>query len=350
MQNDARLKISGAILIGCLLMGGWLIISEIYYVEAQSVERIEFTIEKNESLGALAKKLEAGRIIRYTWLFKRYLTLRGMDKELQAGEYAVEAPLTLARVAAALEAPIKKHEREITIIPGWDLRDLAAYLERVGVAKEKEVYALLGEPATQPTLGRMGELEVLSAVKITKDKPPGVSYEGYLAPQTFRVFNDATVADALVKFIRERDKQFTARMYEDVRAAGRTTHAVLTVASLVEREVKTKDDRARVADILWRRYDKHWALQADASVHYAVGRKGELFTTREERDSKNPWNTYQYPGLPPGPICNPSLESIRAAIYPEHNQFWYFLTTLVGEVKYAQTLEEHSRNVARYLR
>ena len=194
------------------------------------------------------------------------------------------------------------------------------------------------------------KLVLLEDYRVLRDKPEDISLEGYLAPDTYRIFTDASLESVLEKLVVERDSQFTDRMYADIRAAGRDVHKVLTVASILEREVQHEEDKAKVADLFWRRFERHWALQADSTVHYAVGRKGDIFTTKKERATDSLWNTYKYPGLPPSPICNPSIESIRAAIYPEKNDYWYFLTTLEGEVKYARTLEEHNGNVARYLR
>jgi UPF0755 protein len=116
------------------------------------------------------------------------------------------------------------------------------------------------------------------------------------------------------------------------------------MASLLEREVRSPADKKKVSDLFWRRYAMGWALQADSTVHYVHGKKGDVFTTSAERKIDSPWNTYKYPGLPIGPISTPSLNAIMAAIYPEKNEYWYFLTTPEGEVKYAKTLEEHNAN------
>ena len=113
---------------------------------------------------------------------------------------------------------------------------------------------------------------------------------------------------------------------------------------MVEEEVQHPEDKAKVADILWRRYKNNWALQLDSSVHYVVDKTGNVFTTGKERSVDSLWNTYKYPGLPLGPIANPGLESIKAALYPEKNSYWYFLTGKDGTVYYAKTLEEHNAN------
>jgi UPF0755 protein len=122
------------------------------------------------------------------------------------------------------------------------------------------------------------------------------------------------------------------------------------MASLIEDEARTPEDRRLVSDILRRRLAKGWALQLDSTVHYAVDKTGTVFTTDRERDSLSLWNTYKYPGLPPGPISNPSLDSIDAALNPTKNDNWYFLSGTDGKMHYATTLEEHTANRYKYLR
>jgi UPF0755 protein len=214
------------------------------------------------------------------------------------------------------------------------------------------LYDIAGIPAvnykTFNSIKEFPHLDIQS--KLLADKPSFISYEGFLAPDTYRIFKNSTATDIVKKLIFERNSQFTDKMYEDVKKSDRTLFEVITMASIVEREVRGKEDKSIVADIFWRRYDMNWALQADSTVHYAVGKKGNVFTTKEDRDSMSEWNTYRWPGLPLGPISNPSLESIIATIYPTKNNNWYFLTATDGSVKYGKTLEEHNQNVFRYLR
>jgi UPF0755 protein len=179
---------------------------------------------------------------------------------------------------------------------------------------------------------------------IFKEKPAHASYEGYLAPETYRFFADASIIDIVKKLIDQRDTEITSEMRLAVERSGRSWHEIIIMASILEKEVRDPGDKAIVADMLWRRLAKGWALQVDSSVHYITDRTGDVFTKEKERQIDSPWNTYQYPGLPLGPISNPGLESIIAAIYPEKNSYWYFLTGKDGAVHYGKTLEEHASN------
>lgn len=223
---------------------------------------------------------------------------------------------------------IPREEITLTIIPGWNLRDVADYLVKKMVASStSDVFAITGIPG--------------------KDKD---SAEGSLAPETIRFFKGASVEDIIKEFEDVRTKQITAEMQAEIKRRKMTVHELLTMASIIEREARTSVDRKIVAGIMWHRIDVGMALQVDSSVHYAVDRTGDVFTTDKERSIDSLWNTYKHPGLPPGPICMPSVDSIMAALYPEKNSYWYFLTGSDGKMHYAKDLDAHNANRYKYLK
>lgn len=241
---------------------------------------------------------------------------------------------------------IPKEEIALTILPGWNLRDIAEYLVKNNVASTTEdVYKITGKPAVPFNLPK-DQVKPENSFK----KFDYYNFEGYLAPETIRFYKGTSVEQVINRFFEQQMLNLTEEVREEAVKRKLTWHQVLTMASIVEREARSEKDRAMVADILWRRLEKNWALQVDSSVHYIFDRTGDVFTTDKERDSKSPWNTYEYPGLPPGPICMPSLESIQAALLPEKNSHWYFLTDMDGRMHYAATLEDHNYNRVRYLR
>ncbi len=251
---------------------------------------------------------------------------------------------------------VARKEIDITIIPGWNLRQVAEDWAKKGiVVKPEYVYELLGEPAYNYA-GQHRQAPVLPLASdarwdfMFKDKPVGVSYEGYLFPDTYRVYEDAKPEEILEKVFKHFTDTIDETMRMEIARQGKDLHEILTMASIIEKEVKLNSDRAKVADIMWRRNKMGWALQVDSSVHYVADRTGDLFTTAEERKIDSPWNTYKYSGLPIGPIANPGLASIKAAIYPEKNDYWYFMTDGSGKIYYGRTLDEHNANVNRYLR
>jgi len=340
-------KITLILFFVCVLVGAWFVYSEIFSAEAQDIDVLAFDVNPGESVAAMAERFEQEQVVRSAWLFSKYVSYAGFDTEIRPGQYEVSRPVTIARVARVLGEP-GLSERTITIIPGWDLDDIGAYLEREGVGSRVEFLALVGEPAVQ---GSGGSLGWEKQPQVLLDKPVDMSYEGYVVTDSFRVYNNATLEDVVYEMISHRDEQFTEEMYQVIEQSGHSVHEIITMASVLEREAKTEQDKRMIADIFWRRIEAGWVMQSDATVSYASRRKGDVFTTDAERASLSPWNTYQYPGLPVGPITSPSLESIMAATYPEENEYWYFLATLdTGEVKYAEDFEGHNANVRKYLR
>ncbi|MFH0928244.1 MAG: endolytic transglycosylase MltG, partial [bacterium] len=175
------------------------------------------------------------------------------------------------------------------------------------------------------------------------DKPAMVSLEGYLFPDTYRFAMNATAEDIVRRLLREFDRKFTMELRAEAADQKRSIFEVVVLASLLEREVQSDSDKAKVADLFLRRLDAKWALQADSTVNYATGGTSPSISLEETRFD-SPYNTYLYRGLPIGPISNPGLASLRAALHPEKNEYWFFLTTPTGEVRYGRNLDEHNAN------
>jgi UPF0755 protein len=316
----------------------------VYKMDIVKTEKLIFEIKSGESVGDFATRLESEKIIQKADLLKLYLQWKGLDTKIQTGTFELASPITIARIADTLISPVVK-ERSITLIPGWNLRDMAAYFEKEGIASSTDFFALTGNPATLMNSSSSLEFDI----SLLKNKP-NVSLEGYFAPETYRIFADEKIESILKRLLKQREADFTVQMLEDIQKQDKTVHEILTLASILEREVKTPEDRKKVADLFWRRIAEGMGLQADSTVHYLTAREGDVFTKQTERQIDSPWNTYKYRGLPPGPISNPSVSSILAAIYPEKNNAVYFLTDFEGNVIYSQTFDEHNRNVQKYLR
>lgn len=250
---------------------------------------------------------------------------------------------------------VPRKEIDITIIPGWNLRDIADDWVKKGIVSSTEdVYDLFGKPAyNYKAHGEKAPMLALANdpewAELFADKPDNVSYEGYLMPDTYRVYADATPEDVLKKVFFNLNEKITAEMRAEIKKQGKTIYEVLTMASVVQKEAPTKEEMVMVADIFWRRYDKNWALQSCATVNYITG-KNDPGVTSDDKDVDSLFNTYKYPGLPLGAISNPGLGAIEATIYPQKNSYWYFMSDADGVTHWARTLDEHNYNVAKYLR
>ncbi len=246
-------------------------------------------------------------------------------------------------------------EINITIIPGWNLRQIATDWVKKGLIKnEDELYALVGEPAKNyravKTVSPVLDWTATGTLaELFTDKSSSVSYEGYFLPETYRVYADAKPEEIIKKIFSVLDDKIIPEMRTEAVAQKKTWFDILTMASVVEREAASAEDMKLVADIFWRRLQKNWALQSCATVNYVTG-KNDPAVNAEDRQIDSFYNTYKYPGLPLGPIGNPSLKAINATLYPTKNDYWYFMSGTDGVMHYAKTLEEHNVNVAKYLR
>ena len=348
-NTHMKKKISIGI-VSILFIGGILFYRSIYAHTGNNTKSVSVVIAPGMTVRDVAHMLAEQKIIDSERMLVRYLAWKQLDTKIQHGSITFDPPHSIVRIANALTISQSANERVITILPGWNLKNIATYIEEEGIANKQEFFAIVGNPATYSYTDAV-DFGTSQQPALLAGKPPLVPLEGYLRPDTYRVFASSTVMDIVKKVLLAQQDQFTAQMYQDIQRSRRTTHDILTMASILEREVRTPEDRRLVSDLFWRRYDAGMGLQADSTVHYLTGTDGSVFTSASDRNIDSAWNTYKYAGLPPGPISNPSLDSIMAAIYPEQNDNWYFLTTLdTGEVKYGRDLDEHNRNVQKFLR
>ncbi|MFA5175406.1 MAG: endolytic transglycosylase MltG [Patescibacteria group bacterium] len=251
--------------------------------------------------------------------------------------------------------PVPREEINITIIPGWNLRQIADDWVKKGIVKNSdEFYFYLGRPAYD--YARFGEKSPTTTLEsdpdfsyLFKDKPSAVSFEGYLFPDTYRIYADASVEEIILKIFDNLNKKITPEIRAEISRQDKSFFEILIMASLLEKEANTQKDMAAVSDIFWRRLKKNWALQSCASVNYITG-KNDPGVSAKDKAIDSFFNTYEYTGLPLGPIGNPGMDAIKAAVYPQKNDFWYFMTGDDGKMRYAKTLEEHTRNVNKYLK
>jgi len=237
---------------------------------------------------------------------------------------------------------IYKPEKTIKILEGWTNQEIGQYLEQAGLGTSEEF--------SQTARRAPKEFSFL------QDKPPTADLEGYLFPDTYRVYATSTLNEVLVKLLDNFDQKLSPALRLEIKAQGKTIYEIITMASIIEKEApfdyQTNDDRAArlISGIFWGRLKIGQALQSDATLSYIFNDKNPQHRGSElEVDS--PYNTYKYRGLPPGPICNPSLWAIKAAIYPLASNYNYFLTTLDGsQVIYAKTYDEHRQNKYKYLK
>lgn len=258
--------------------------------------------------------------IKYQSLFMASATLLGADDRLQAGEYLFNYPASTLRIAWRIaKGEYGIEPTQIRVPEGASRADIADLFE---------------EELTKFNGRRF--------LEITDDK------EGYLFPDTYFFL---PTADA-VTVARVLENTFTSRIEEfemDLEESEYSLHEILTMASIIEREVSNPIDRRLVSGVLWNRISIDMALQVDASFVFILG-KGSSELTLDDLETKSPYNTYTNRGLPPGPIGNPGTDAIEAALYPTSSNYFFYLSDIDGVTHYAETFEKHKQNKTLYLR
>lgn len=273
-------------------------------------------VKKGDGFRDIAKFLEAKGLIRSATAFKLYSMISGSAHRLKPGNYSLSPSWNAAAIVNTLvEGPAE--DISITIVEGETVLDINKKLHNAGV---------LGD-----------------GISISK------KMEGYLFPDTYRFFPNSSLDEVIKKF-EHNFKVKTAELFQNKNEDFKKK--IITIASLIEKEVPFHDDRFLVSGILWNRLKVDMPLQVDASVCYAKHRTsaGCYPLKRSDFQIDSLYNTYKYYGLPPGPIGNPGLSAIEAAMNPKNSDFWYYLSD--PETKktiFAKDLEEHNENRAKYL-
>lgn len=311
---------------------------------SKSGSPVEVTIPKGSSANTVAKLLEEKGIIKNGFIFGYYLVLKHEGANFQAGTYMLTPGMEKAEVIAKLNAGdvVAAETIKFTIPEGFTVAQMADKLASEGIVDKEKFMAVSNEVRSWS-----GAENVLS---VPQDSTNLINrLEGYLFPDTYEIVKGSTEEDIILKMLKEQDRKL-ATLPEDwpevLEAKGITLHELLTVASLVEREVVVDSERPTVAGVIYNRLKKPMRLQIDATIQYALGEQKELLST-EDTKLDSPFNTYNIDGLPPGPIATPSLESIKAALYPEEHSYYYYVTKKDGTQThlFAETYNQHLKNI-----
>jgi UPF0755 protein len=312
-------------------------------------------VAPKDNVNKISNNLKAAGLINLEWAFKLYIWENNLGDKLQAGEYEFNTGMNIKQITVALKEGQVSSGREInfTIIPGQTSRDIAKTLDGLGLFSSAEFFKVVGMPLTPPSpvLGSRESGTQIKQFDFLKDKPTGYGLEGYLFPDTYRVFKTASAEDVVNKILSDGlGNKLTDQMKADIKKQGRTIYKIITMASLVEKEVKTLEDMKIVAGIFWNRIKNNQRLESCASLAYILGVNKPQYTT-EDTNIDSVYNTYRHAGLTPGPISNPGLNAIKAAIYPTENNYNFFLSRSdTGGTVFGRTYEEHLNNKAKYLK
>ena len=311
-----------------LLFTGFLLVF-LFLPPLQERQTVEVKVERGESLSAIVHRLKDHGVIANEKLFSFWARLWGLDKKIHWGLYRFETPLPPRQVLNQMMLG-KGVFRRITIPEGLTVKEIADLLEKGEIANKER---FLKEAANS---------ELLSLVGIE-----GKRIEGYLFPSTYYFTPFASERDILTAMVGQFWQSFDVGMREQGRKMGLTPHQALTLASLIEKETGVEAERPMVSAVFRNRLVNRIPLQSDPTVIYGLKRfSGNL--TRKDLQTRTPYNTYRIPGLPPGPICNPGLSSLKAAIHPAQAPYLYFVSKNDGSHIFSASLGEHNRAVKIY--
>ena len=298
-----------------------------------STAPIAFTISEDEAAGSILSRLEKTKIIKSALAARIYLKLSNQETKLSPGIYNLDPSLSLTQILSQLF--IGPKSIRITIPEGWRREQIAV---RMSVTLNQDTSEFNAQEFIDKT----------------------ATLEGQLYPDTYLISPEATTTD-VINMLKKTFLQKTNFRFQEsspISNSDLDDKQILILASLVERETNNNTDRPIVAGIIKKRLLSSWPLQIDATIQYAIDstKCARSYLTcdwwQPVTDTSFPssYNTYQHPGLPPTPICNPGLESINAVRNSVITPYWFYITGNDGVTYYAQTLTEHNLNIDKYLR
>ena len=314
LQKKQTLFILGIILIAIILL--FIFIDIISPVSCDGEEKL-INIEKGWGSNQIAEKLKQENLIKSEWIFVYYVWIRNYNERLQAGEYLLNSGMTVFKITEIIiKGQVVPNWIKVTIPEGWDIKKIQE---------------------------RLIALEV-----ITLDEKLPIDQEGYLFPDTYYFYKNAGINAVIEKMKANFDKKITNDLLKEIEEQGKALYDILKMASILEKEVISDEDRAIASGIFWDRLKINYPLESCATIAYILGKDKWRYSIEETR-IKSPYNTYLNIGLPPTPINNPGLSAIKAAIYPTYTDYNFFLTDPeTGNTIFSKTLQEHNQNKAKY--
>lgn len=283
----------------------------------------------------IARDLEQKGIIGSSAFFKLYVILSLQHSKLQAGKYSLASSMSIFQIVNKM-ASGEVIKQKITILEGWDITDVKKYFIENKVLSKEDFEQLISQ-------------DFSDKFDFLKEKPKDISLEGYLFPDTYEIYEGETGEEIFSSILANFDKKFTQDLRDEIVKQKKSVFEIITAASIIEKEVRIMPDKKVVSGIIWRRLAAGMPLQMDSTVNYITNRNDAGVAIKDTKID-SPYNTYKYTGLPKGPISNPGIDSILAAIYPKDSPYLYYLSTPAGKTIFSRTLAEHNTARARYFR
>lgn len=335
-------------------------------VDDGNAEVVEFTIQSGDSVSKIGNNLVKANLLKNATVFKYMVQFEGLTNSLSYGTFKLSPSMEVSQILDELTSGSQTSERVITIVPGWTCEDIADYLVSIGALTGTEEFLSLCNDVDRFVGNSYALRSAQDSGALTGRK---YALEGYLAPDTYRIFLSAT-AESIIKTLLGQgnkviDNVFYADNTEYYSDAEGNFHEVekynshltmdqtIVLASMIEKEAGNKEDYAKVSAVFHNRLNSGWKLESDPTATYLSG-QSKLALNNDDISQPSNYNTYYIAGLPVGPICNPSTAALKAAMSPDlqyiNDGYIYFCATepTSGTLAFSRTKEEHEANVARY--
>ncbi|WP_100406618.1 endolytic transglycosylase MltG [Bacillus solitudinis] len=354
-ERVSQAKVVRKIVFFCVLfiviLGGILAITGYNYIknalgpmDVESEELVEVTIPIGSSSSSIGKILEEADLIRNGTLFRYYVRYKN-ESGFQAGDYALSPSMTMDEMIIELKEGRILQEAELifTISEGRWLEDVVTVIEKETSHSEEDIMAILTD---QEYIESLIEMYPMLSEEILNE---GIRYalEGYLFPARYDFIDANPAIEVIIESMLTRTQSIVDELASEIEESGYTVHEIMTLASIIEREAQTSEDRYLISGVLYNRLDRGMMLQVDPTVAYALG-EHRYMTTYEDLEIDSPYNTYRIVGIPIGPIANPGKDAIQAAVRPQREDYLFFYARYNGEVIYNETFEEHNRTLRMY--
>ena len=315
-----------SVVLACV---GWAAANDVLALNKDSKE-VSITITSEDSFEDVVDRLEEEGLIEYKPLFKLFASITKGDQKVTMGTYTLHTDMDYRALLSGMSLnSATKAEVQVTIPEGYTVQQIFKLLEEKGVATVED----LNEVAANHDY----------AFSFLQDIPLGDPnrLEGYLYPDTYTFYTPHSPLYAVNKLLVNFDSRFTDEMRAEVAESGKTIREILTIASMIEKETDGSDHK-KIASVIYNRLENPTAetvglLQIDAALSYINGGR---VPTAADKEIDSPYNTYKYKGLVPGPIANPGMESIKAAMKPEETKYFYYALGDDGVHHYFKTHEE----------
>lgn len=333
-----RRKISIAIILFLFIIGGLgYVYNQVYFSHGEQGVDVMFNIAKGDGSNVVATNLKKNGLISQKIYFWIYLKRHNLLSKIYPGEYLLNGNLTIPEIVTIITNP-QEVFITVTFPEGWSAKQMADRL----TAKGFDGAAFL-ELVNNPSA------EILSQFSVLAKKPSGATLEGYLFPDTYKFSKEATPEGILKKILNNTESKITDEIRKQASDQNKSIFQILTMASLLEKEVSTVEDFKIVAGIFWNRIAIGQPLQSCATLAFILGENKKQYSSADTQ-VKSPYNTYLNKGLPPGPISNPGMNTILAALNPTETEYNYFLTDPENKNNtiYSKTYEEHVANKKKF--